>query len=386
MSTRTQRILLAAKKIAESEQKINSTPSTSLSQQNTTTAQKEPPVVSSSIVAGEHRHYSSGSSVESDLCEDSEDSYRPSDENNEENPSIRDSSGDSDDSDNIATAPNVPTPVATWGSCGNISNYLQFSAQCGLQSNQIDIAKPYKIYRQFIDNDVLDIIAEETNRYASQYIQSSQLSRRSLARQWSNTDRDELRKFFGILMIMGINHLPKMRLYWSKSKMYTNDLIRNSMKRDRFDLLLKFLHFCNNDDIPQNSDRLHKIRNILNRIINNFQKTMKPDKEVVIDETMMPWRGRLVFRQYLPAKTHKYGIKIYKVCTPEGYTYNFSIYCGKNGNVSAHGHTFDITVELMEGLLDEGRILYIDNFYNSVKLSEYLLQKKNPHMWYLANK
>lgn len=85
--------------------------------------------------------------------------------------------------------------------------------------------------------------------------------------------------------------------------------------------------------------------------------------------------GHLVFHQYLPAKSHKYDIKVYKLCTPEGYTYNFTIYCGRNDNVSSkQGHTFDVAMKLMDALLNEGRILYIDNYYTNVKLADYLLQ------------
>ncbi|CAH2009420.1 unnamed protein product [Acanthoscelides obtectus] len=65
---------------------------------------------------------------------------------------------------------------------------------------------------------------------------------------------------------------------------------------------------------------------------------------------------------------------MYKLCTTDAYTFNFKIYCGKKEDISEHGHTVDVTVKLMESLLNEGRSLYTDNFYASVKLAEYLLQ------------
>ncbi|KAJ8927303.1 hypothetical protein NQ314_020253 [Rhamnusium bicolor] len=144
------------------------------------------------------------------------------------------------------------------------------------------------------------------------------------------------------------------------------------MKRTLFDLLLKFLHFSNNEDNTANNDRLSKIRNIQQITCQRFQKILIPDRDVVIDETMVPWRGRLVFRQYLLAKSHKYGVKIYKVCTPEGYTYNLIIYAGKN----RYGHSYNISMELMKGHLNEGGTPYVDNFYTSVHLVSTLLDKK----------
>ncbi|XP_045471831.1 piggyBac transposable element-derived protein 4-like [Harmonia axyridis] len=108
-------------------------------------------------------------------------------------------------------------------------------------------------------------------------------------------------------------------------------------------------------------------------------ETLTPNEEVVIDESMVPWRGRLVFRQYLPAKSHKYGVKIYKVCTTEGYTYDLRIYAGKNISTgvtaqNGKGHTYNICMDLLKDLKHEGRILYIDNFYTSVQLCRDLLQ------------
>ncbi|CAH2002927.1 unnamed protein product [Acanthoscelides obtectus] len=39
--------------------------------------------------------------------------------------------------------------------------------------------------------------------------------------------------------------------------------------------------------------------------------------------------GRLILKQYIPQKTHKYGIKLFKLCCDNGYTWNLKIYAGK---------------------------------------------------------
>ena len=68
------------------------------------------------------------------------------------------------------------------------------------------------------------------------------------------------------------------------------------MQRDRFLQILKYLHFS--DNATNNSeDRLSKFSNIMKKIVSNFKAAVKPGKEVVIDESMIPWRGRLRFRQ-----------------------------------------------------------------------------------------
>ncbi|CAB3254169.1 unnamed protein product [Arctia plantaginis] len=100
---------------------------------------------------------------------------------------------------------------------------------------------------------------------------------------------------------------------------------------------------------------------------------------IVIDETMIPWKGRLNFRQYIKNKAHKYGIKLYKLCTPEGYTYSLMVYTGKDEENSGAGHGYDVVLKLTKNLLHEGRTLIADNFYTSVSLAEELL-KRNTYL------
>ncbi|KAJ8891269.1 hypothetical protein PR048_010785, partial [Dryococelus australis] len=155
-------------------------------------------------------------------------------------------------------------------------------------------------------------------------------------------------------MAIGIAPLPNLLLYWSTKSLYHNELMTKTMKRERFEALLNCFHFSNNDDLVAETDRLFKIRDI----VEQFCRTCADSREeVVIDKTMVPWRERLLFRQYIPTKAHKYGVKVYKVSTAE-----------------VHRH--QVVMELMTGLTNEGRILYTDNCYSSVQLVETLLQEK----------
>ena len=75
------------------------------------------------------------------------------------------------------------------------------------------------------------------------------------------------------------------------------------MPKERFQAIMRFLHF--GEDPRYENDRLSKIR----LLSNNFNKTMNevytPSKMLSLDESMMLWRGRLAFRQYLKNKKHK---------------------------------------------------------------------------------
>jgi hypothetical protein len=52
---------------------------------------------------------------------------------------------------------------------------------------------------------------------------------------------------------------------------------------------------------------------------------MKSGEFLAVTETMVPFRGRLLFRKYIPGKTHKYGIKLLKLCGTNGYTQGWSL-------------------------------------------------------------
>ncbi|XP_026465869.1 abscisic acid and environmental stress-inducible protein-like, partial [Ctenocephalides felis] len=60
---------------------------------------------------------------------------------------------------------------------------------------------------------------------------------------------------------------------------------------------------------------------------------------------MVPWRGRLGFRQYIPGKRHKYGVKLYKLCLSEGYTHNIEIYADKNGTMIEKCQSQDVSTD-----------------------------------------
>lgn len=89
---------------------------------------------------------------------------------------------------------------------------------------------------------------------------------------------------------------------------------------------------------------------------------------------MVPFRGRLLFLQNILSKTHKYGIKIYKLCSAEGYTWGYQVYSGQSVNLFGLDVSGSIVAGLA-GLLDEGRCIITDNYYTSVPVAEFLLSR-----------
>lgn len=240
---------------------------------------------------------------------------------------------------------------------------------------------PVKCFSFFIDDEVISLMVRETNSNASRFIATERISRQSRVNNWKDTTDTEMRQFLGLLLWMGLDRRPNIADYWSTDVLYKNELTKNSkiMRRNRFELILRFWHFA--DDTNQDNDRLYKLRPLLNLIISSFKKMCEPGLLLAVDETMIPFRGRLKFRQYIQGKRHKYGVKVFKVCDPDGYTYDLQIYQGKSlqPRNSENSLSCNIVLELCRDYLFAGRTIITDNFYTSVELAHKLIAQ-NTHL------
>jgi hypothetical protein len=239
------------------------------------------------------------------------------------------------------------------------------------EDNTID---PIDCYRHFITDEIIDLMVRETNRYVEQYFQTHEITSRSKFRQWKATTDQEMLKFLGIIIQMGLVQMPKLSHYWSSSQLYGSEIIRNSMSRERFELLLKFWHFSNNDNKNSNQDRLFKLKPLLDLLRFRFSSVYIPGSVVTIDETMVPWQGRLSFKQYIPGKAHKYGVKIYKLAATNGYTWNYIIYTGQQDSMAGLGHAQTVVMHLLDDLEGCYRTVVADNFFTSIPLAKRLLE------------
>uniref|UniRef100_A0A8C5MX79 PiggyBac transposable element-derived protein domain-containing protein n=1 Tax=Leptobrachium leishanense TaxID=445787 RepID=A0A8C5MX79_9ANUR len=93
----------------------------------------------------------------------------------------------------------------------------------------------------------------------------------------------------------------------------------------------------------------------------------------------MKYKGRLGFKQYIPSKRSRYGVKVYKLCDSEsGYTQAFRVYEGKDSSLDPPGcpehmgTSGKIVWDLLFPLMNKGYHLYVDNFYTSVPLFKLL--------------
>ena len=90
--------------------------------------------------------------------------------------------------------------------------------------------------------------------------------------------------------------------YWSRSYNFHTPFYGNAMKQDRFFHILRFLHFTDNRNEPdmrdENFDRLWKMRNLFEILNEKFSKFYSPSEPLAVDEVIVKFKGRVIFRQY----------------------------------------------------------------------------------------
>lgn len=260
--------------------------------------------------SGVRRKNTSSDDSSSDMdmdCEisDSEQSHIPTDsENGSETETESNNEDESDDDSPVPTDGN-------WHNYEGRHQQFQFTGNGGIKLNPCP-STPYDYFRAIVDNEVLDLIVKNTNINAQKVLCEKRISRRSRLNKWQAINREDIAKYFGLLLWMGLHPLPKIEDYWSNKTLYRNKIASNIMSRNKFQLITRFIHFAE-ETVENKQDRLVKLRPLVTLLERKFKQCKVPCKVVVIDETNVPWRGRLLFRQYIPMKRHKYGVKIFKL-------------------------------------------------------------------------
>ncbi|XP_047120480.1 uncharacterized protein LOC124803339 [Schistocerca piceifrons] len=178
---------------------------------------------------------------------------------------------------------------------------------------------PLQYYKIFMNNDVFELIAEQSNIFA---VQKDSVS--------LQTSKNEMEQFVGILLHMGIIKMPSNHLYWSNECRYSP--IADVRSKTRFFQLLRHFHVVNNQVLPEansNSDRLFKIRPHLSALQSTL-KTLPPEEYQAVDEQIIPFKGRSGLKQYVRNKRHTWGYKSFTRAGASGTMYDFEIYVGKN--------------------------------------------------------
>lgn len=246
-------------------------------------------------------------------------------------------------------------------------NFIEPSGPRNLPENVA--MSPFEIFSLFFDNELIDLVTENTNIYAEKLI--SELQERNRVPQylesWSGVRREEILALICAYIYMGIVKLPQIEDYWKEDTLFPRHIVAKLFSFRRFYLVNKFLHVSNvRTEDPQ--DKLKKIRPFFLPLLANWRRYYYPHEHITVDERMIKFTGRLSFKQYMKGKSNPFGIKAYLLAdATNGYIYNMNIYTGKTNNTRRSSAQKTVK-DLLEGTAYKGHWLFIDNYFTSIPL------------------
>ena len=105
---------------------------------------------------------------------------------------------------------------------------------------------PYEYFCEFIDSDMIENICTQTNLY--------HLQKSGKEGVFTKTD---INQFTGSYFLMGLVRMPSVRSYWENG-MRCSD-IADVMSRNKFETLLRHLHFVNNLGVTDETKKSTKL-------------------------------------------------------------------------------------------------------------------------------
>ena len=243
----------------------------------------------------------------------------------------------------------------------------------GFTSISLKERTPVSVFRTFFTEEILNLITDQTNIYGKGKKRSNNQKKTN---NWKDVNKKEIESFLGLIILMGINNLPNMKLYWSKNIVFHNTFISSIMSRDRFLQIFYNLHLADNSLEPKRESKdyskIYKVKNFTEILRRNFQRNYNFGRYGTIDESMVKFKGRSSLKQYLPKKPIKRGYKVWCLCDPiTGYLFNYQIYLGKQGISGKEIHLGErVVLDLISGHNFQGKYLYFDNFFTSLTLLE----------------
>ncbi|KAL3988450.1 calpain-15 [Sarotherodon galilaeus] len=191
--------------------------------------------------------------------------------------------------------------------------------------------------------------------------------RRVFQEKWKPLDQTDLHAYIGILILAGVYRSKgeATASLWNEEN--GRPIFRATMSLETFLKITRVIRFDNRETRAgrRERDKLAAIRDVWDKWVEILPLLYNPGPHVTVDERLVPFRDRCPFRQYMPNKPAKYGIKIWAACDAKSsYAWNMQVYTGKlPGGASEKNQGMRVVLQMSEGL--QGHNITCDNFFTS---------------------
>ena len=119
------------------------------------------------------------------------------------------------------------------------------------------------------------------------------------------------------------------------------------------------------------------IKEVFEEWSNNLLMCFDPGENLTIDEQLVTFRGRCPFKQYIPSKPGKYGLKFWVCCDSEtSYICNIQLYTGREvGQIREKNQGTSVVMDMVKDMEKSGRNITCDNFFTSLSLGTLLKER-----------
>jgi hypothetical protein len=236
---------------------------------------------------------------------------------------------------------------------------------------------PLQCFSLFFDTFIIKKLVEYTNIF----IDKLRKDRRGDTRLYRSTDEVEMNAFLGLLIMIGAGRVSKghLKKLWLNENGIGWEICSATMSFSRFIFLLRTIHCDNINERPEKAkvDNFAIFREFFEHINELFSKHYVPSELLCIDEQLLRFRGRCRFKQYIPSKPAKYGLKVWAIVDVKTkYTVTLEPYVGKqpeNSPFEKSTAPLDLVMRLCDKFTKEGRNLTGDNWFTSIPLVRKLL-------------
>lgn len=195
--------------------------------------------------------------------------------------------------------------------------------------------------------------------------------------KWKTLDVTSFQAYVGLLLLAGVykSHGESTKSLWDPETGRT--IFRATMSHEKFCSISRVLRFDNKStrEERRRTDKLAAVREIWEKWLEVLPKLYYPSENITVDEQLVSFRGRCPFKQYMPSKPAKYGIKIWTLCDSiTSYVLKAQIYTGKEPGGKPEKNqgmrvVSDLTYEY------RGHNVTCDNFFTSYNLGQLLLKR-----------
>lgn len=191
---------------------------------------------------------------------------------------------------------------------------------------------------------------------------------------------------------MGLKDLPNRRLYWDRRHFFGCDRIKNVMRRERWEDILRCLHLVDNEGLvpdPQHldHDKIAKTRWLLEKFAELSQQFYNCERHITVDEMIVAYKGRFCcIRQFMKGKPVRFGIKIWAaVSSKSRYVWSITVYLGA-GTEREEGESVsqEAVLTAVRGLENRGHVIVTDNYFTSPKLLMELMRRGMWGHWHIS--